>query len=218
MTSKDFEGFENNMGNVPRQMQQSQIQQQEQHIGIPNSPEQHMGIPIPNEHEQEVQLDRQNSNPVDIVNMQDPFRESSFNEENIPDVPLPDQGAAMLNALLNDDVVPDNVKEKFWFVFHRDNILSFLDAERKKSKLLNFDILKIDSLHSTPYYDYTFNNEYLWNTARHMFETKLDRALGIGGKNERTVIPMTIQETINRNVPEGQEVRSGFLKRMLNRR
>ena len=169
--------------------------------------------------EQEHQLERENSNPMDVINMQDPFKQSSFNETDVPDVPIQDQGAAMLNALLNDDVVPEKVKEDFWFVFHRDNVLSFLDKERKTAKLLNFDILKLDSLHSTPYYDYTFKREYLWNAARHMFETKLDRALGMNGKNERLTIPMTIQETINRNIPEQPaSAKSGFLKRMLNRR
>lgn len=157
-------------------------------------------------------------NPVEIANMQDPFQGSSYDNDNLPDIPMQDQGAAMLNSLLNDDVVPEKIKEDFWFVFHRDNILTFLDKERKISKLLNFDILKIDTLHSTPYYDYTFNMELSWNTSRQIFETKLDRALGLGGKNERLTIPMTIQENITRNIPENPEVHSGFLKRMLNRR
>ena len=175
-------------------------------------------VNISNEEERKEEQQHRPNNPVDIANMQDPFKNSSFDDGNLPDVPMVDQGAAMLNALLNDDVVPEKVKEEFWFVFHRDNVLSFLDKERKISKLLNFDILKIDTLHSIPYYDYTFEKELNWNTARQMFETKLDRALGVGGKNERLTIPMTIQENINRNVPEQPEIRSGFLKRMLNRR
>lgn len=168
--------------------------------------------------EEEKDLGTKPQNPVDIANMQDPFKGSSFDDGSLPDVPMVDQGAAMLNALLNDDVVPEKMKEDFWFVFHRDNVLSFLDKERKMSKMLNFDILKIDALHSTPYYDYTFDIELSWNTARQVFETKLDRALGMNGKNERLTIPMTIQENINRNIPEQPEIRSGFLKRMLNRR
>jgi len=173
----------------------------------------------------EQQVDVQNyqvpkRTPDEIANMPDPFENASFDSEHLPDIPVADQGAAMLNALLSDDTVPDEIKEEFWFVFHRDNVLTFLDADRKKSKLLGFDILKIDSLHSTPYYEYTFDKEKKWNSARQILEVKLDRALGNkSGKNERLTIPMTIQENITRTVPESQgEIRTSFLKRMLNRR
>jgi hypothetical protein len=159
--------------------------------------------------------------PPEIANMPNPFQNPAFNNP-LPDLPIQDQGAAMLNALLNDDTVPEKLKQDFWFVFHRDNILTFLDQPRKYSKMLNFDILKIDSLNATPYYNYTFDQEKQWNAARQMFETKLDRALGNSkGQNERTVIPMTIQENITRmedKTSGGGEVKEGFLRRMLNRR
>jgi hypothetical protein len=58
-----------------------------------------------------------------------------------------------------------------------------------------------------------------WNSARQILETKLDRALGMGGKNERLTIPLTIteQRQIMEDHTSGQ-VREGFLKRLLNRR
>jgi hypothetical protein len=157
--------------------------------------------------------------PRDIYNMPDPFQGHMY-RNNIPDIPLQDQGTQMLNILLSDNTVPEEVKKNFWFVFHKDNVLTFLDPERKQSKLLNFDLLKIDSLNATPYYNYTFEREMEWNAARQIFETKLDRALGNKqGKNERLTIPMTITENIQR-MEDGNsgQVKEGFLKRMLNRR
>jgi hypothetical protein len=153
-----------------------------------------------------------------VTPMQDPFLSDGM-PATLPAVPMGDGGTAMLNALLSDDSVPDSMRKNFWFVFHRDNVLTFLDEERKRSKLLNFDIIKIDSLNSTPYYDYSFDQEMQWNSARQILETKLDRALGSGGKNERLTIPLTIteQRQIMEDHTSGQ-VREGFLKRLLNRR
>lgn len=158
--------------------------------------------------------------PVDqgqLVNLPNPFQNPNF-QNNLPDIPIQDQGAAMLNALLSDDVVPEEMMKEFWFVFHRDNVLTFLDKERKTSKLLNFSILRIDALNKTPWYEYTFEKEMQWNAARQMFEIKLDRALGANGKNERLTIPMTIQENITKVEDNTQQVKEGFLRRMLSRR
>jgi hypothetical protein len=48
-------------------------------------------------------------------------------------------------------------------------------------------------------------------------QVKLDRALGINGKNERLTIPMTITENISRVEDNSQhQVKEGFLKRILN--
>jgi len=179
---------------------------------------------IPENNFNNYPVENQNGNlpkiPPEVANMPNPFQNPAFNNS-LPDLPIQDQGAAMLNALLNDDTVPDKIKQDFWFVFHRDNILTFLDQNRKISKMLNFDILKIDSLNATPYYNYTFKKEKDWNAARQMFETKLDRALGNAkGQNERTVIPMTIQENITRmedRTSGSGQMKEGFLKRMLNR-
>ena len=154
-----------------------------------------------------------------IQDLPNPFQNPQF-QNSLPDIPIADTGAAMLNALLSDETVPADVRKEFWYVFHRDNTLTFLDELRKSSKLLSFDILKIDSLNATPYYDYTFEKEVKWTAARQMFETKLDRALGNKkGQNERTVIPMTVSENITRmeDNTTGQS-KEGFLKRMLNRK
>ena len=174
------------------------------------------------EQERQLQLSQRHNPrqlPPEIANMPNPFQNPQFNNT-LPDIPIHDPGAAMLNALLNDDTVPDKIREEFWWVFHRDNVLTFLDEKRKMSKMLNFDILKIDTLNATPYYDYTFEQESKWNAARQMFEVKLDRALGMNGKNERLTIPLTVQENITRTegAGEGGAVRESFLKRMLNRR
>jgi hypothetical protein len=153
-----------------------------------------------------------------INNMPNPFQNPQFNNS-LPDIPIQDNGAAMLNALLSDDNVPAEIRKEFWYVFHRDNTLTFLDEQRKASKILSFDILKIDSLNATPYYEYTFEREMKWTAARQMFETKLDRSLGNKkGQNERLTIPMTVTENITRmeDATTGNQ-KQGFLKRILSR-
>jgi len=90
----------------------------------------------------------------------------------------------VLNSLLANKHVPKDILSEFWFVFGRDNVLTFLDEDRKKDKLLAFDIVKIDMLHTKPYYEYTFEEEKVFNTLRLVYETKLDRALGTTKPNQ----------------------------------
>lgn len=150
-----------------------------------------------------------------------PFSVDQYNNVQVPDMPV-NYGGSMAESLLNDNEVPDKIKEKYWFVFHKDNILTFLDEDRKKSKMLNLDIAKIDELHTMPYYDYTFEKEFEFNIIRNVFETKLDRALGINGgniKNERLVLQSQFSE--QRQISENSNdnhVREGFFKRLLGRR
>ena len=131
-------------------------------------------------------------------------------------------GGGMADSLLNDNEVPDAIKEKFWFIFHKDNVLTFLDEGRQRQKMLNYDIMKIDALHTMPYYDYTFEKEMEFDVLRNVFETKLDRALGIKGnnvKNERIMLQSQFQE--QRQISEhgnSSQMREGFFKRLLGRR
>ena len=171
--------------------------------------------------------------PPDAVNPQDipipgqhppaenPFAAEQYRNVGVPDVPV-QYGGGMAEMLLNDNIVPEDVKKRFWFVFHPDNTLTFLDEERKRSKMLNFDISKIDVLNATPYYDYTFEKELEFNVLRNVFETKLDRALGFRGqnmKNERIVLQSQFSE--QRQISEhgqGDQIKEGFFKRLLGRR
>jgi len=151
---------------------------------------------------------------------QNPFAVSQYGG-NMPDAPI-SYGGGMAEQLLNDNEVPKYIKKKYWYIFHKDNILTFLDEERKKSKLLNIDINKIDILNSIPYYDYTFDMETEFGVMRNIFETKLDRALGFkgsGAKNERIVLQSQFQES--RQIQESGEqnmIKDGFFKRLLGRR
>jgi len=152
---------------------------------------------------------------------QDPFSSSQFSHVNMPDVPV-SFGGSMAEQLLNDNEVPDDIKKKFWYVFHKDNTLGFLDEPRKMSKLLNFDITKIDILNAMPYYSYTFERELEFGVLRNVFETKLDRALGVKGgnvKNERIMLQSQFSEQrqISEDGSQGN-MREGFFKRLLGRR
>ena len=161
-----------------------------------------------------------------IVPHQDnPFAMEQYAKFNqMPDMPIT-YGGGIADALLNDNEVPDddrNLKKKFWYVFHKDNVLTFLDEERKDMKLLNFDIIKIDLLNDTPYYDYTFEKELELDIMRTVLETKLDRALGIKNsntKNERIVLQSQFSE--QRQIQEndsGSGMKEGFFRRLMGRR
>ena len=78
-------------------------------------------------------------------------------------------------------------------------------------------------LNAMPYYDYTFEKELEFGVVRNVFETKLDRALGMKGggvKNERIMLQSQFQE--NRQINEGggdsNIIKEGFFKRLLGRR
>ena len=152
---------------------------------------------------------------------QNPFDQSQFNNSNMPDTPMQYQGT-IAETLLNDNEVPEDKKKKFWWVFHKDNSLTFLDEKRKENKLMAFDIAKIDMLNSLPYYDYTFEKELDFTVLRNIFETKLDRSLGFKGgniKNERIMLQSQFSE--NRQINEmgsGNNIKEGFFKRLLGRR
>jgi hypothetical protein len=149
-----------------------------------------------------------------------PFAMQKYDNVQLPDAPL-QFGGGLTESLLNDNEVPEDVRTKYWFVFHKDNTLTFLDDERKRSKLLNFDIAKIDMLNTMPYYDYTFDEELNFTVLRNVFETKLDRALGFKGtaqRNERIVLQSQFQEQRMINENGGGQIKEGFFKRLLGRR
>jgi len=166
-----------------------------------------------------VQEERKELTPQQDEN--NPFAVEQYKDYSVPDQPI-SYGGGMADQLLSDNDVPEEIRKKYWFVFNKDNVLTFLDEGRKTSKMLNFDIMKIDMLNSTPYYDYTFEKELEFNMLRNVFETKLDRALGFKGsqqKNERIVLQSQFQE--QRQISEmgdGSSAKEGFFKRLLGRR
>jgi hypothetical protein len=154
--------------------------------------------------------------------MNNPFAMQPYrNMSGFPDVPL-SFGGGLTESLINDNEVPAAIKKKFWFVFHKDNTLGFIDDVRKKDKMLAFDIIKTDVLNAIPYYDYNFERELEFDVLRNVFETKLDRAMGFKGgntKNERIILQS--QFTEQRQISEqsnGDVSKQGFFKRLLGRR
>lgn len=162
---------------------------------------------------------QQNQMPPQQHNLYDP----SLLPRSMPsNMPIMDRGGAMIDALLDDNNVKESKRKKFFFVFGRDNSLTFLDNDSMASKMMAFDITKIDMLNSTPYYDYTFEEEFEWNVMRNIFETKLNRSKGIVEtiKNERIIQQSQFSENRDIQAQEdiGGEAREGFLKRLLKKR
>lgn len=178
---------------------------------------------LPNEEErQRALVGQQQEASQQPVPSQNPFdlAMQKYGGVNIPDTPVA-YGGNMAEALLNDNEVPAKFKENFWFVFHKDNTLTFLDEERKRSKLLNFDIIRIDMINTMPYYDFDFDFEMKLNMLRNIFETKLDRALGrksTGQINERTALTSQFQEQRMITQNDNSTIKEGFFKRLLGRR
>ena len=176
--------------------------------------------------EQVTQPNRQPSEQQIVVQpeqqqiMQDPFNSEKYKNFSLPDVPI-QYGGSVAESLLNDNEVPEEKRKKFFHIFHKDNTLTFLDENRKLSKLLNIDIWKLDNMATTPYYDYSFEKEEEFGILRNIFETKLDRAMGFTGasqKNERIVLQSQFSE--QRHISEGADsnVREGFFRRLLGRK
>lgn len=155
------------------------------------------------------------------VSQQDPFTMSKYSNSNFPDTPIT-YGGGLTESLLNNDEIPENIRQKYWWVVHKDNVLTFLDDDAMKSKLLNFDIAKIDLLNTTPYYEYTFEKEMELGVLRNVFETKLNRAKGFKGqaqRNERIILQSQFQE--NRMINDGDSgspTKEGFFRRLLGRK
>ena len=153
--------------------------------------------------------------------MSNPFEGKQYLEMNSDNRPMEMQGSSMAE-LLSDNDVPDMERKKYWWVFKRDVPLSFLDRDRKIDQMLNFDISKIDMTFCMNWNDYTFEQESEYNVMRNMFETKLNRAEGVNTgntKNERIMLQSQFHEQRHINQEgQGSEIKSGFFKRLLNRK
>lgn len=122
-----------------------------------------------------------------------------------------------INSLLSDKNVPQDIRDKFWYVFQRDITLGFLDERRKNVKKIDFEISKIDYLNSIPFQEYNFKTEAMLNQLRSVFESKLDRALGtdnVKQVNERIIQKKIFQEQ-TQNMNDPNSVKQGFWGRVL---
>lgn len=149
-----------------------------------------------------------------------PFSQDQYNMYPMPDTPV-SYGGGVAEALISDDDVPDEFRKPFWFIFNKDNVLTFLDEQRKKDKLLNMDIIRIDMLNTLPYYSYDFNLELKLDIVRNIYETKLDRAVGLktgGIKNERIMMQSQMSEMRQITESDAGSGHDGFFKRLLGRR
>jgi hypothetical protein len=150
--------------------------------------------------------------------VENPFNAPQYSDMQMNDEPLPFAGN-MIDSMLNNDEVPEDVKHKNWWIFHKDNVLGFLDERRKQEKLLNFDIIKLDTLATLPRKSYKFDTELNFDIMRNVFETKLDRSVGVTNAssvmNERKSLISQISE--NRNVSESDYslVKESFIRKLM---
>lgn len=153
--------------------------------------------------------------------IQDPFYGQFSGPSFLPQLPVGNSQSQMIAELLNDDNVPEEIRREFYWVFSRDNSLTFLDEDRKQMKMMSFDISKIDTMNSTGYFDFDFDSEKKFSIMRNALDTKLDRSLGLKGeiKNERTVQQSQFNESRNFSTAQSQDMqRAGFLQRLTGRR
>ncbi len=151
-----------------------------------------------------------------------PFNAPQYQNMGVPDTPV-QYGGGMADMLLSDNDIPDVIRKKFWFVFNKDNVLTFLNDEKKQIKLMGYDVAVIDAMNSMDSYDdYTFETDMQYNLVRGAFDVKMDRAVGFKGsslKNER--ITMQSQFSENRAINEqdmgGNNIKEGFFRRLLRR-
>jgi len=150
-----------------------------------------------------------------------PFEMSQYQHANAQDQPIV-AGGGMVETLINDAEVPKHLRNKYWWIFNKDNVLTFLDNEKKNMKMVSFDVAVIDNMNSMDSYDdYTFAQEAQFNIMRNALDVKLDRAVGIKGgvKNERIILQSQFSESRAINeIEQGGDIKSGFFKRLLGRR
>ena len=153
---------------------------------------------------------------------ENPFEAPQYQDVQSPDTPV-QYGGGMAEMLLSDSEVPESLRKKYWWIFNRDNVLTFLDTERKEKKMMAFDIAIIDHMNSMDTFDdYDFDSESQFNLMRYALDIKLDRAVGFNGsnmKNERVILQSQFAENRQINeVGEAQGQKEGFFKRLLGRR
>ena len=125
----------------------------------------------------------------------------------------------LLRGLISNDEFDPKIRENFSFIFNKDIPLSFQDETSKRMKLLDFDIIKIDTLFNTPYDDYTFEMEGQFNKLKFVLDTKLDRAKGFKDAkriNER--IAQQSQFSEQKAIQENLQEKSSFLTNMFRRK
>jgi len=151
-----------------------------------------------------------------------PFNSPQYQNVSAPDAPV-NYGGGMADMLLSDADVPKILRDKYWWIFNKDNVLTFLDEPRKQNKMLSFDNAIIDTMNSMESFDdYTFESEMQYGLMRNALDVKLDRAVGTKGsnvKNERIILQSQFSE--NRAISEignGSQVKEGFFRRLLGRR
>jgi len=155
------------------------------------------------------------------------MQENPFNAPQYQGIPTPDApvqyGGGMVESLLSDQEVPEVIRKKYWWIFNRDNVLTFLDEPRKNNKMVSYDIAVIDMMNSMDSFDdYTFDSEMQYNLMRNALDVKLDRAVGFSGgnkKNERVILQSQFSEA--RQISEDGNigaVKEGFFRRLLGRR
>lgn len=153
--------------------------------------------------------------------MDNPFNQPQHRMP-VNDTPI-SYGGGMAEMLLSDNDIPEAIRKKYWWIYNKDNVLTFLDESRKQNKMLSFDIAIIDSMNSmNSYDDYGFDTELQYGLMRNALDVKLDRALGFRGagtKNERIILQSQFTEarSINENDNAGV-IKEGFFKRLLGRR
>lgn len=141
-----------------------------------------------------------------------------YNQSNLPDDPIMSSGN-MIDAMISNEEFPEEMRKSHPWIFNKDNVLGFLDESRKKEKLLNFDIIKLDYLSTIPRRSFKFETEMQMDILRNIFETKLDRSVGSPNAssmmNERKSLISQISE--NRSVQESDDglVKEGFIRKLM---
>lgn len=166
-------------------------------------------------------MQEQQANAIENA-QNNPFNSPQYQNVPTPDVPV-SYGGGMAEVLLSDNDVPEVIRKKYWWIFNKDNVLTFLDEPRKQNKMMSFDIAVIDMMNSMDSFDdYTFDSELQYGLMRNALDVKLDRAVGFKGsnmKNERIILQSQFSESraISEDGNSGT-VKEGFFKRLLGRR
>lgn len=110
--------------------------------------------------------------------------------------------------LLENDKIEEGegVEDQFWGFFSRDAALTFLDASERDHLLRSFDDVTLAELMTKFPHEFQGEDEVRITQGRAAARIRLNRAVGRGSMNERTMLSTQIQQNKredNRRSPSG---------------
>lgn len=116
--------------------------------------------------------------------------------------PAPDL-AGLLKQLLNNEYIPNDIREDWWITTSDDIILSFHDKDDIKWLMNQFDLLELRTIRSLPGHKYDIETVRKLNQIKIILFARLNRSKNGGERNAQ--ITNISSEVLTQGKPLGTE-------------